>query len=53
MEYEHRTLEGSGPANAQQLDEYANEGWLLIQILEWQGKLIYYFRREKGIEVVH
>lgn len=33
-------------ASADQLDEFGNDGWLLVQIYPWDGKWIYVFARE-------
>lgn len=39
----YKVLEADSPISAEQLDAAINDGWMLIQILPWKGKLLFYF----------
>ena len=50
MEYEYKILETVEPtASERQLNEdLGASGWLLVTIIEWNGKWFYYFARPKN-----
>ena len=50
MTYEYKILKTENPnASEEQLNnDFGRKGWLLVQILEWDGEYYYYFARPKN-----
>lgn len=44
-QYEYRTLKASSPMSKEQLEEFANEGWVLQSIIWWEDSMHYYLMR--------
>jgi hypothetical protein len=47
-QWEYKTMQTDQPtASKEQLDEFGDDGWLLVQVYPWSGKWFYIFARER------